>query len=82
MTKRLVDVFGVEAFKEVCDIIDERDQLRETAEEMTLELVELERENTEAWDKATKLGKEADFYRRRCEELERLFDLVSNRAEK
>lgn len=82
MTKRLVDVFGLEAFREVCGVLDERDSLLETVEALGDELSELERENTELLDMVGELRKEAEFYRRRCEELELLFDLVSNRTKK
>lgn len=81
MTKKLVDVFGQEAFEKVCDLLKERDDLRKQVQvlkddkerlcvvvESAADVIEeINMENAE-------LKEQVEELKKKCEELERELD--------
>ena len=81
MTKKLVDVFGQEAFEKVCDLLKERDDLRNQVQvleddnahlcavvETAADVIEnINMQNAE-------LKEEVEALKKKCEELERELD--------
>lgn len=78
MTKKLVDVFGQEAFEKVCDLLKERDDLRnqvQVLEDDNAHLCAVVETAADVIDGVSKrnaeLSDEVEGLKRKCEELER-----------
>lgn len=81
MTKKLVDVFGQEAFEKVCDLLKERDDLRnqvKVLEDDNRHLCSIIETAADVIDGVSKrnaeLADEVEGLKRKCEELERELD--------